>query len=83
MFNARIKSLLGLTEAYRGEYEKANQLLNEGYQIATSVPDTSEILYNQFMQARVLVLRKQFAAAIEKYKTVIANNNKDFAHYRY
>ena len=83
LFNARIKSLLGLTEAYKGEYEKANQLLNEGYQIATSVPDTSEILYNQFMQARILVLRKQFAAAIEKYNTVIANNNKDFEHYSY
>lgn len=83
IFNARIKNLLGLSEAYVGDYSKSSELLDEAYQIALSNKDTSEILYNQFMQARTLVLQKQFSAAITKYNDVLSNNNEEFSHYRY
>ncbi len=35
------------------------------------------------MQARTLVLQKQFSAAITKYNDVLSNNNEEFSHYRY
>ena len=84
LFTARIKNLLGLSEAYKGNFYKAYAQIYEAHQIAQSLADTSEILYSKFMKGKCLALQHQYNQAIATYNVVIENDsNPDFNHYTY
>lgn len=79
LYNARIKSLIAISKAYKGDFESANLLTNESSQIAQSLKDSSELMISQYMQARIYSLQKKYDQAIHTYRRVL----EDFEAFDY
>ena len=73
---ARLKHLQGLCEGYEGRIDKALILFEEGKKLAKEAQDESEIMYSDFMKAKVFDMQKSHHKAIELYNSILKDTPK-------
>lgn len=83
-YKSRIKTLLGLTEAAQGNFSESFELIEQSYELALSVKDTSELMFNQYIKGRIYALQAKQTEAINQYNFVLDNFQfSEFDHYKY